>query len=136
MHTLTVVSQPREWDSQKGGPMKSYTVKVEGDDGAYEIARKASSPAPTVGQKIDVAEVVPSNGNYPPKIKLAFGGKGGGGGRTPEEQARIQRQHGQEMAIRWAALAHARGKLPDDFKLGDLTAIIDWFDADTKAAKP
>ena len=137
MHTLTVVSQPREYET-KFGAMKSYTVKVEGDDSAYEISRKAASPAPSVGQKIEVAEVQPPNGNYPPKLKLAFGNgnKGGGGGMTPEREAQIIRQHSQNMAILWANLAHTRGKLPDDFKLSDLTAIVDWFDADAKAAKP
>lgn len=134
-HTLTNVSQPREYET-KFGPMKSYTVKVEGDDGAYEISRKAASPAPTIGQKIEVEEVNDtSGGKYPPKLNLAFAKGGKGGGRSPEETARIQRQHAQEMGIRWAALAHARGKLPEDFTIDNLTPIIDWFDADTKGAK-
>lgn len=137
MHTLTLVSVPREYET-KFGPMKSYTVKVEGDETAYEISRKADSGAPNVGQKIEVESVTDmSGGKYPPKIKLAYSkGGGGGGGMTPQREAQIIRQHSQGMAIEWAALAHTRGTLPDGFKLADLTQIIDWFDADAKGAKP
>lgn len=135
-HTLTVVSQPREWES-KFGPMKSYTVKVEGDDGSYEISRKASTQAPTVGQKIEVAEVTADpNGKYPPKLKMAYAGGGGGkGGKSPEEQARITRMAAQKAAIEWARLTHERGKLPDDFTIDNLTPIVDWFVADANGAK-
>lgn len=135
-HTITVVSQPREWES-KYGQMKSYTVKVEGDEGTYELSRKATSPAPTVGQRIDVAEVQPSpNGNYPPKLKLAQANRSGGGGRSPEESARIMRQHSQEMALRYAVAKAGPSGLSEDFKLENLLPLIEWFDKDAKAAKP
>lgn len=138
MHTLTFVAEPREYET-KFGQMKSYTVKVEGDETAYEISRKAATPAPTIGQKIEVAEVNDtSEGKYPPKLKLAFGGQGGkgGGGMTPQREAQIIRQHSQEMALRYATIKQAQGKLPDEFTPSDLFKIADLFDADAKGAKP
>lgn len=137
-HKITNVSPPREWNSQQGGPMKSFTIKVEGDEGAYELSKKASSAAPEVGQSIEVAQVVPpkEGTTFPPKIKLAFGGGRGGNGRSPEEAARIMRQHSQEMALRYAAIKQAQGQLPADFKPSDLFKLADHFDADAKAAKP
>lgn len=137
-HTITNVSDPREWQSQQGGPMKSYTIKVQGDEGAYELSKKASSAPPAVGQSIDVAQVIPpkQGTTFPPKIKLQFGGNGRGGGMTPEREAQIVRQHSQEMALRYAAIKATLGELPSDFKPSDLFKIADLFDADAKAAKP
>lgn len=138
-HKIANVSAPREWQSQQGGPMKSYTIKVEGDDGAYELSKKATSDAPATGQSIDVAQIIPpkEGTTFPPKIKLQFGANGGrGGGMTPEREAHIVRQHSQEMALRYAAIKATLGELPTDFKPSDLFKIADLFDNDAKAAKP
>lgn len=136
-HKLVNVSEPREWESQYG-PMKTFTVKFEGDPLAYQLNKKKDSPAPAIGQTLEVASVTPDpEGKWPAKIKLAQQNNGArGGGKSPEEQARIMRQHSQEMALRYTAIQSQRGKLADDFKVSDLAAIIDWFDADAKAAKP
>lgn len=136
-HKIVNVSPPREWNSAQGGPMKSYTIRVENDEGAYELSKKADSQPPALGQTIDVAQVIPpkEGTTFPPKLKLSYGG-GGKGGRTPEENARIIRQHSQEMALRYAAIKASVGELPKDFKPSDLFKLADHFDADAKAAKP
>lgn len=138
-HTLELVSEPRTWESQYG-EMKSYTVKVAGDEGAYEISKKTTSPPPTVGQVIDVSEVIPPKAgtNFPPKLKLANKGSFGGGGSrgpSPEDRRAMQRCHSQSVAVEYVKVAHERGTLPDGFKLDDLKPIIDWFDRDVDAVK-
>ncbi len=134
-HKLVNVSDPREWESQYG-PMKTYTVKFEGDQSAYQVNKKKDSPALQIGQTLDVASVTPDpEGKWPAKIRLAQGNGGKGGGRSPEENARIMRQHSQEMALRYAAIKQAQGVLPEDFKPSDLFKVADLFDADAKAAK-
>jgi hypothetical protein len=137
LHKVANVSEPKEWEGSYG-KMQTFTIKFDGDDAAYDLNRKPTSPAPTVGQMMDVGEVTPDvSGQYPAKIKLAqANGSRPGGGRSPQETAQIVRQHSQEMSIRWAHLAHERGLLPDGFKLGDLWAIVDAFDADAKGARP
>ena len=40
------------------------------------------------------------------------------------------RQHSQEMALRWMAIQAARGRVPEDFRLDGLRALIDWFARD------
>lgn len=138
-HRIVNVSEPREWSSQYGD-MKTYTVKVDGDQAPYQLNKKAASPAPDVGQTIQVESVTPDpEGKWPAKIKMVApnkGGFGGGGGMSPEREAKIMRQHSQEMALRYAAIKNAQGKLPDDFKPSDLFKIADLFDHDANGAKP
>lgn len=135
-HTINTVSEPREWQSQYG-PMKTYTIKVDGDESAYQLNKKANSAPPSIGQSITVESVTPDpQGKFPAKIKLAQQNGGKGGGRSPEENARIMRQHSQEMALRYAAIKQAQGDLPEGFKPSDLFKIADLFDNDAKAAKP
>lgn len=138
-HKLVNVSEPREWSSQYGD-MKTYTVKVEGDEAAYQLNKKAASAAPTIGQEIVVETVTPDpEGKWPAKLKLAAPNKGGfngGGGMSPEREAKIVRQHSQGMALQYAAIKQAQGTLPDDFKPSDLFKIADLFDHDANGAKP
>lgn len=130
-HTLTVVSQPRQWEGEYG-TMHAYTVKVEGDEGAYDLSKKPSSPAPVVGQTIEVARIVPpkEGTTYLPKIKLAQVGGGGGRGPSPQDRRAMQRCHSQEMALRYAAIKQSQGKLPAEFTPADLFKIADHFDGD------
>ena len=67
----------RDWESKMGGAMKSYRVELhDGHAGVTmtEWARKATSPAPTVGQTI---EGTIEQGQYGPKFKQSPTGSGG-----------------------------------------------------------
>jgi hypothetical protein len=137
-HTIvTVRPSVREWQSQKGGPMKSYRVDLKAADGTVtenvEWARKADSPPPAADQSINCT-IDPRPGNdFGPKLALDQGaGFGGNGykGRSPEETRQIVRQHSQHMALLYVQAKAAVGALPADFKPSDLTKIVDWFDAD------
>lgn len=138
-HVIEGVSEPKPWVSDYG-PMNTFTIRVQADDAGYDLNRKQTSPAPTIGQTIEVASVTPSNGDYPAKIKLAApqggGGGGGNGAMNPEREAKIVRQHSQMVAVEYVKFAHERGTLPDGFQLKDLTTIIDWFESDAMGAKP
>lgn len=106
-YTITAVSdQVRQWASEKAGPMNSYRVTLKDTAGVdtpnVELAQKAATPAPQVGQALD--------GNldqtpYGLKFKKAFNGAGGGGGggrpKSPEEQAQIA----ASVALKWAVEA-------------------------------
>lgn len=91
---------------------------------------KASTPLPQPGSTLE-GEISPSQ--YGMKFRKAQQGAGGGGfraGRSPEESRRIVRQHSQSRALQYVEFAHTRGTLPEDFKLADLTPIIDFFHQD------
>jgi hypothetical protein len=145
-YTITAVdpNPPRQWSSQKGGPMLSYRVDLQRDEDQFAIrnvewSRKQASPAPTVGQKLNCT--VDMEAQYGPKLKVeqeggGFGG-GRGGGMTPEREAQIIRQHSQHMALLHVGNLVAAGKVenaPTSWE--QLVQIIDKFDTDAKAAKP
>lgn len=108
---ITYVSDKiRPWDSTKGGPMKSYRVEVRDEQGTLipnvEWARKADSPPPAVGQKLE--GTLDTSGQYGPKFKAAQTGGGSGGGgrpRDPAERRSIQMQHAQKCAVEALRLA-------------------------------
>jgi hypothetical protein len=132
----------RDWESTKGGPMKSYRVELK--DAAniltsnVEWARKATSPPPTIGQKVD--GTIDTSGEYGPKFKSTpssgFSGGGGPRPRDPKESAQIIQQHSQRMALDYARLQHDRGALPDNFALEQVLIIAGKFADDAKAATP
>lgn len=133
-YTITAVSpNVRDWTASQGGAMKEYRVHLrDGQDKLVqnvEWSRKASSPAPTVGQQIEGE--LQDKGQYGFKLKVAPGGRGGGYGPRPEDPKRaatITRQHSQGMALQYFALA---GKVPSREQIAEL---CDWFDQDVRAA--
>lgn len=117
------------------GVFKTLTLLLATEGQAEPVAAewytKQETPVPAEGSTLEGEITV--DPQWGPKFKKAQqGGFGGGGfrGRSPEENRRIVRQHSQEMAIRWAELAHARGKLPEDFKTDDLLKLVDVFHRD------
>lgn len=125
-----VIGEPSDWQGQSG-PMKSYKLKVSGEERVVELSQIPATAAPTVGQVIE-GHIEEPRGNFPPKLRKAKQGGFGGGqsGKDWEASGRAQgRAHAQEMAIRWFGL---KGTPPAG--LSDLTAAIDWFYDDAQAA--
>jgi hypothetical protein len=135
-YTVKQAFGPQEWQSQHG-PMHSYSLQLEGVDQQAEINVKPTSPAPQPGQSLElVLEPHPRfEGRLKAKRVQQQQGRPGGG-RSPEENARIVRQHSQSTAINYARLMHERGVLPETFKLGDLEKLVGWFYDDAMQAKP
>ena len=135
-----IIGEPRDWQTKAGKPMKSYLLKVSGEDRNVELSQFPDTDAPTVGQVIDGALEESANGNFPPKLRKARQGGGGFGGPRPEDPERakrIVRQHSQEMAIRFAAASGALVEidLRDRETVGaivneQLRPLIDWFEKD------
>ena len=127
-----VQGEPRDWQSEKGGPMLSYKLKLRGRDEVVELSQKKDTPPPAAGQQID-GEIVPSGNQYPDKLKKTYsGGNFGGGqnGKDWEASGRAQgRAHAQEMALRYCAL-----KGQADVNWGDLLKLMDAFYDDAQAA--
>lgn len=136
-YRVTAVEGPREWEWQ-GQPNHDYTLTLEGAEKPAILTQRPSTAPPRVGETMDLE--LSAHPRFDDKLKAKrakqFGGGGGGGGRSPEENARIMRQHSQEMALRYAAIKASLGSLTADFKPETLKPIIDWFDADAKAAQP
>jgi hypothetical protein len=141
---LHVGDDVREWTAKQGPAagqtFKSYTVRAKCPDGMernFEVSRKPDSPPPPLGAV--EAEVKPSQGDFPDKLKLTPQGRGGGfgGGMSPERQAAVQRQHSQEMAIRMLDAFEPRldGRTAKTY-LPQIKALTDWFDADVNQASP
>lgn len=124
--------------STEHGQFVSYEVRFSGEQGSgvAQHKRKASSPAPAVGEVID-AELVQKNGKT--ELKRVWKQNGGGGGsstgRSPQDTKQIVRQHSQHMAILWAAVLQKEGLQPnpDSFKPW-LKNLIDWFHQDAEGA--
>ena len=136
-YTVTQLVDTKTWEGQHG-PMVTYSLDVSDPSGKatrVQMNQKPTSPAPAVGQIIE--GTLEPNGSFPMKLKKAppaFGGGGGSRPMDPKVQAQIIRQHSQGCALKYAALRHAQGKLPDDFSLEDLWKIAEAFDRDAKAA--
>jgi hypothetical protein len=130
---VTAVKGSEPWSNDKG-QFIGYLLTVrtaEGREIDANINRKPTSAPPVVGETIDANLQPSSNPHFPPLLKANFSGGGGqGGGRSPEQTAAIQRQHSQEMALRYAAIRAEKELLPEPFKLEDLRKVIDWFEKD------
>lgn len=139
-YTITKVHDSvRDWSGQGDHPMKSYRIDLADANGQpvrerVELAQRATTAVPTVGQKIDGQineRKYTSAGEEKTdwKFQKAGGGGGGGGGRPwkprpddcPEvyasRQAMIARQHSQNIGMRILELAHASGD--------DLATVMD-----------
>lgn len=102
-----VIGEPTDWQGQSG-PMKSYKLKVSGEERVVELSQIPKTAAPTVGQVIE-GHIEEPKGNFPPKLRKAqqgnWSGGQGGGGMSPEREKRIVRQHSQSMSIETLKLA-------------------------------
>jgi len=132
MPTFTVkeIRATKPWKSPDGTRERVYyDVLVNERDGNVNLGRNPGNPV-EIGMTLDGDLEADGRGGW--KFKATRNGFGSGRPRDPQESARIQRQHAQEMALRYAAIkAKTDLKLDDDFR-----KVIDWFDADTKAATP
>lgn len=129
-----IIGEPSEWQSQKGGPMLSYKLKLQGRDEIVELSQKKDTAPPAVGQGIE-GEITPSGNQYPDKLKKAYGGGGfSGGGMSPEREKRIVRQHSQSMSIETLKLAVDCGVNLQVATVGDIVVkvkqLADAFDKD------
>lgn len=118
-----------------------YVFRVACTDGTVAETNKQSEEPPKVGDrytKLLQPKVGAPEGALPSLREKEYEGgngsgprsSGGGKARSPEETKAIQRQHSQEMALRWTAVQASRGKVPDDFAYEQLKPIIDWFEKD------
>ena len=94
-HTITAVSEKtKTWQGQQGSSFIDYFVKTDvGGETVYTHTRKPDSPRPQVGENFE-AEVQPSKGDHPPKLKRISQRPSGGGQRPmgPDERRSIERQ--------------------------------------------
>lgn len=103
IYTIESIVSEREFES-KYGPLKSYKVRVSGDDGfngEAEITQKPTTPAPQGGQQIE-GTLDKSNPKFPPKLKKAQANNGGGfkgGGRSNKDSESIERQVAYKGAV-------------------------------------
>lgn len=74
-----IASEVRDWNSAKGGPMKSYKLKLSGVSEPVEWNRKADSPAPKVNETISGTV---ETSQYGLKFKMDYQGGGSAGGRS------------------------------------------------------
>ena len=101
-----VRENPREWQSQTGGPMLGYRMDMQ-DQSTGEViqnvewSRKPTSAAPTNGQEVE--GTLDRSGQYGPKFKQAAQQRGGGGGggrpRDPAERRSIAMQSSIRTAV-------------------------------------
>lgn len=96
----------------------------------------SNPPAQGTSERLILTE--PDNPKWNPSAKRPRrGGAGGGRGMSPEERARIERMHAQEMAVRLMAAFEpvTEGRTAKAY-LEVVKELSDWFQRDTKAAKP
>lgn len=137
-YTVTRITNEKAWPDSDNPQVIYYDFEAEGVDKVCNIGRKPGNPL-KVGERFEAEVKEEKNGRL--NLKRVQQQRGfGGGGRSPEENARIQRQHSQEMCLRFLALKVQMGELPSeafkDIKPADLRPIINWFDEDASNAKP
>jgi hypothetical protein len=114
------------------GEFVAYNVTFDGEQGSgtAQHKRKASSPAPTVGEVID-GELVQRNGKT--ELKRVWKDKPPtGGGRSPQDTKQIVRRHSQHMAMLHVASMERRGNLPENWNLDALKKVIQWYQDDAE----
>lgn len=112
---LTAVSEPRSW-TYEGKTNLDYILNIEGRDQQAILTQRPDTPAPTVGQEVDLELI--QHPRFPDKLKARRPPKGGGGfggggrPRDPAERKSIQMQASQKVAVDIARLAieHAEVK--------------------------
>src|SRR5690242_13876910 len=101
MLTVQEVISAQDKDLPGKGMFTSYKLALQSGQTA-ELFQRKDSPAPVAGQVIDGTLEQSQYG-----LKIKKNAKLGGGGprqRDPRETAAIQRQHSQEMALRYLAI--------------------------------
>lgn len=147
---VTWVGDPREWQSSRGDTFLAYEIEVEGVQGKIEWSRKPDSDPPEVGGMTPLATI--DNGSHGKKLKVDWNGikeqkagkpsTGSSGSANfapaefmkplrPEVQRAIQRQHSQEMALRY----HAFDKESASPTLAQIFQVADAFDKDIADAQ-
>lgn len=115
-YTITAVdANVREWQSQQGGPMRSYKMTLRNADGrelaGVEWSRKPTSPPPRPGEQVEGD--VDTSGQYGPKFKAAQRVPPAGGGglrpRDPAERRSIAMQSSIRAAVDILKLAAEHG---------------------------
>ncbi len=152
MPTITIdeVGEPRPYSSAYG-PLVAYLLTFSGNDarGQGEISQKPESPAPAVGESIEVeisagrVKDEETGERWPQRLKRAkqvvAGAPNLGRPMDPARESRIVRQHSQEMALLHMAAMERRSRgepLAVEPDLGKLKAIIDWYQRDAENAQP
>jgi hypothetical protein len=137
--TVKAAAQKKAFEG-KYGPSQVITLTLDngsGDTKEAEWLTKAATPLPAVGSTLE-GDLEPSE--YGLNFKKAHGGGGFGGGRSPRDSRRIERQHSQEMSIRVLAANGALGPFTGEQPhptTASIRAVIkewtDWFVADLDA---
>lgn len=143
----SVAPDPRSYDAN--GPKLAYKVRfAEHADKEVEWSQNATTQAPQPGQTVEGS--IDWSGKWGPKFKRSFQQQGGGsssstGGSTwkpkdPGEVAAIQRQHSQEMALRFlavnaAAVQATQGKRASEALDAVVKPLVDWFQRDITAGQ-
>lgn len=135
--TIQQVGVADQWPGSDGTMMATYPVMFQGQVEAAHITRPANAPPPAMGEQL-TGSIGPKNqwDRRPFKKAKPAGGRGGGqgGGRSPEDQRSIVRQHSQEMALRAIELGATFGVIgkPDSSKglMVLVGQMADWFEKD------
>jgi hypothetical protein len=128
-----------------GGELTKWYVDFQGSPDTYW--RRKAGDTPEVGKSYYGTITI---GDYGPRFKKekkldgsgASGGSNGSwGGKSPDQQASIVRQHSQEMALRYLAIFGDSALEANDADglitslVGEVKPIIDWFEADANKAQ-
>ena len=127
MPTYTIVTAEHKKDLQLDhGEFKVYSLILQGEDKPVELKQKAASPPPAQGMRLDGTI---EDGPYGKVFKKEFQARGGfGGAPDPKREARIVRQHSQEMAIYWFEVLKRHDMLTPEQQAKGARYVIDLAD--------
>lgn len=119
-----VVSATKKKDLPGGGnkrPTVVWTMRVMDPQGEFHDVEMLRPQEPTVGESIEGH--IETNEYGKKLVRDQASGWSGGGGKSPDQQRSIVRQHSQEMALRYLAAKNVQSfSLDDDFR-----KVIQWF---------
>lgn len=141
MPTFTVVNAAKKKDlPDKGhGPLQVIALNMEDEQGQPVMAEwctKATTTVPQAGVKL---EGLIQPGQFGNTFKKQQATISRGGGKSPQEQAAIQRMHAQKVGVAAAELALTAGLVepPKDTKglLDFIRKCADYFSTDVDQTK-
>jgi hypothetical protein len=145
---VTQAEESRRWKPDDG-PEKAIdhlTLEANGRENLVTRFRNVTDPMPKVGEMLE-GELAGQDNFDKGRQKFKAARKGGGSAakdaywerkeqRDIEAQPRIERQHSQEMALRYVAIKAQLGVLPDGFDFADVVKMTDAFQRDLAPPSP
>lgn len=125
-YTVEEIKARESKTTKAGKPFTKYLLSLVGEGDVPFADFQNLNPQP--GQTLEGFEI--KDEGFGKELRKVGGNGRKPMGRSPADTKAIQRQHSQEMALRYLTLKAQIGVVKEDFTMEQLGKIIDWFEKD------